>query len=539
MMTDILTIEDLRVSFAGRTGRDDREQVIHGVDIAVPAGASVGIVGESGSGKSQTFMAVMGLLASGGQARGRVFLQGQQVLGAPKHELNRFRGSRISMIFQEPMTSLHPQLRIGQQVAEPLVYHRGMGWRAALARAHEWLEMVEIPEPARRMRSYPHELSGGQRQRVMIAMALITEPKILIADEPTTALDVTIQAQILTLLARLQRQLGMALVLISHDLSIVRRLCGQVYVMNQGQVVEQGPSETILRHPSHAYTQMLIDSEPAGHKDPPAQDAPVVLRCAGVAVRFLLDRGFLQGRYFDAVRDVCFQLRKGQTLGIVGESGSGKSTLARALLRLYESQGEIEILGQAVQNLHPHKLGALRRRMQVVFQDPYGSLSPRLTTGEIIAEGLRVHQPELDHAAREARVCQALQDVQLDPEDRWCYPHEFSGGQRQRIAIARAMILRPDIVILDEPTSALDRSVQKWIIALLRDLQERYGLTYVFISHDLKVVRAMADTVLVMRQGKIVERGPTHQIFQSPQQEYTQRLMRAAMDERAFHQEMS
>ncbi|MBX3568953.1 MAG: ABC transporter ATP-binding protein [Rhizobiaceae bacterium] len=529
----ILSVRGLRVRF--RT-LDGVVEAVRGVDLHVDGGETVAIVGESGSGKSQTMMAAMGLLASNGQASGEVDYRGRNLLTLPKRDLNKVRGRKISMIFQEPMTSLDPLYSIGSQLVEPIRRHRGLGPAAAKAEAIRLLGLVQIPEPHRRFRSYPHELSGGQRQRVMIAMALANDPDILIADEPTTALDVTVQAQILSLLADLQKKLGMAIVFITHDLGIVRRLADRVYVMRSGEVVETGATEAIFGAPRHDYTRMLLAAEPTGRKAPPAPGAPVMLEGRDVSVEFRIGGGFLSGppMLLKAVDGISVALRQGQTIGIVGESGSGKSTLGRALLRLLPSDGAIRFLGTDIAGADRLRMRGLRRQLQLVFQDPFGSLSPRMTVGQIVTEGLLVHEPGLSRADRDGRAVAALREVGLAPELRNRYPHEFSGGQRQRIAIARAIILKPQVIVLDEPTSALDRSVQKQIVELLRDLQAVHGLSYLFISHDLAVVRAMADFIIVMRQGRIVEQGPTDAIFDEPREAYTKTLMAAALDDTRF-----
>ncbi|MEI8699597.1 MULTISPECIES: ABC transporter ATP-binding protein [unclassified Mesorhizobium] len=529
----ILNVKDLRVRF--RT-LDGVVEAVKGINIHVNAGETVAVVGESGSGKSQTMMAAMSLLASNGEATGVVDYRGRNLLTLSKPELNKVRGRKISMIFQEPMTSLDPLYSIGNQLIEPIRRHRGLSAAQAREEALKLLRLVHIPDPERRMKSYPHEMSGGQRQRVMIAMALANDPDILIADEPTTALDVTIQAQILMLLAELQRKLGMAIVFITHDLGIVRRFADRVYVMRYGEVVEEGDAEAIFVNPQHAYTKMLLAAEPTGTKAPPPPNAPVLLEGRNVEVNFKIGGGFLAGEplVLRAVDHISIRLQRNQTIGIVGESGSGKSTLGRALLRLLPSDGLIRFGDRDISSADRQAMRPLRRELQLVFQDPFGSLSPRMTVGQVITEGLLVHEPTLSGRQRDLRAVEALREVGLDPNARNRYPHEFSGGQRQRIAIARAMILKPKVVVLDEPTSALDRSVQKQIVELLRKLQADHELSYLFISHDLAVVRAMADYIIVMKQGKIVEEGPTEAIFSNPQATYTQTLMAAAIDVTRF-----
>jgi oligopeptide transport system ATP-binding protein len=532
MAETVLSIRDLRVSFSTLDGT---VEAVRGVDLHVEAGETVAIVGESGSGKSQTMMAAMQLLASNGKASGEVDYRGRNLLALDKAGMNEVRGKKISMIFQEPMTSLDPLYTIGNQLIEPIVRHQKLPHAQARAEALRLLKLVHIPDPERRLRSYPYELSGGQRQRVMIAMALANKPDILIADEPTTALDVTIQAQILSLLAELQAKLGMAIVFITHDLNIVRRLADRVYVMRQGVVVEDGKTERIFSAPRHEYTRMLLAAEPEGRKPAPEPDAPILLEGRNVSVTFQIGGGFLAGKLeLRAVDGVSLTLKRGQTIGIVGESGSGKSTLGRALLRLMPSNGVVRFGGSDISGLLPGEMRPLRKSLQLVFQDPFGSLSPRMTVGDIVSEGLRVHQPALSSRERDRLAAAALAEVQLDAAMRNRYPHEFSGGQRQRIAIARAMILKPSVVVLDEPTSALDRSVQKQIVELLRDLQVKHGLSYLFISHDLAVVRAMADYVVVMKNGKIVEQGETERIFDRPAEDYTRALMAAAVDRTRF-----
>jgi oligopeptide transport system ATP-binding protein len=527
MPEPVLAVRNLQVRF--RTG-DGILHAVKGINLDVNPGETVAIVGESGSGKSQTMMSVMGLLASNGWAEGSVKYRGDELIGLSPDRLNRYRGSKLTMIFQEPMTSLDPLYRIGDQLLLPLTAHGGMGKAAARKRALELLELVRIPDPARRLASYPHELSGGQRQRVMIAMALANNPDVLIADEPTTALDVTVQARILDLLADLQKRLGMSIVFITHDLGVVRRFADRTYVMKSGEVVESGTTSDIFAHPNHPYTRMLIDAEPRGYKEPTPTNAPLVLDARNVEVVFRLKSG-LFGRTsheLRAVDGVSLSVREGETVGVVGESGSGKSTLGRAVLRLQSASGIVRFEDRNLMPLDRSGMRPLRRHLQMVFQDPFGSLSPRMTAGEIVTEGLLVHEPSISRKERDRRATQAFEEVRLDPAWRNRYPHEFSGGQRQRIAIARAMILHPKLVVLDEPTSALDRSVQKEIVELLRELQKAHGLAYMFISHDLAVVRALSDEIMVMKNGKVVERGPVEAIFDRPKEEYTRDLIAAA-----------
>jgi len=527
--TPLLDIRGLRVSF--RTN-DGVVEAVRGVDLSIARNEVLAIVGESGSGKSQTMMALMGLLAANGRATGTVSFDGSPPADLAGEPLKRHRGSAITMIFQEPMTSLDPLYRIGKQIGLVLRRHQGLSSAAAERRAIELLELVRIPDASRRMRAYPHELSGGQRQRVMIAMALANDPKLLIADEPTTALDVTIQAEILRLLSELKQRLGMAIAFISHDLNIVRRFADRVCVMREGEVVETGPAAEVFAQPQHPYTRMLIAAEPSGRKTPPPAGAPMLLTGQDMRVTFKIAGDFLKPKtLLRAVDGVSVAVARGGTLGIVGESGSGKSTLGRALLRLAPAEGRIVFDGKALDGLPRGALRPLRRDMQVVFQDPFGSLSPRMTVGEIVAEGLLVHEPQLSRADRDRRAAEALAEVSLEPAMRNRYPHEFSGGQRQRIAIARALILKPKLMLLDEPTSALDRTVQKSVVELLRQLQEAHGLTYLFISHDLAVVRALADRVIVMKDGRVVEEGSVDAIFAAPRAAYTQALIAAAFPE--------
>jgi oligopeptide transport system ATP-binding protein len=523
----VLKVEDVRVRFRTLDGIVD---AVKGVSLHVNAGETVAIVGESGSGKSQMMMAAMGLLASNGEAEGRVLYRGRNILGLPKKELNRVRGEKITMIFQEPMTSLDPLYSIGSQIVEPIMHHQGIGYEKARARAFAMLKLVRIAEPERRLRSYPHEMSGGQRQRVMIAMALANDPDILIADEPTTALDVTIQAEILDLMKGLQQRLGMGMIFITHDLNIVKRIAHRVYVMRHGEVVEEGETKAIFSAPRHDYTKALLAAEPTGRKAAAPAGAPVILDGTDVRVTFRIGGGFLAGPPIElkAVDRVSVRLKRGQTIGIVGESGSGKSTLARALLRLLPSEGAIVFEGRSIARLDKQEMRPLRRELQIVLQDPFGSLSPRMTAGQIVTEGLLVHEPSISARERDSRAARAFAEVGLDPASRNRYPHEFSGGQRQRIAIARAIILKPKLVVLDEPTSALDRQVQKQIVELLRDLQTAHNLSYLFISHDLAVVRAMADHIMVMKDGRLVEQGTPDEVMDHPHEDYTKRLMEAA-----------
>jgi microcin C transport system ATP-binding protein len=525
----LLSIRDLHVGF--RQG-DELTPAVRGVSLDIAKGETAALVGESGSGKSVTALSVVRLLPANAELRGKILFEGRDLLAAPDRELRAVRGDRISMIFQEPMTSLNPLHTIERQVSEVMVLHRGLGRRAARARVLELLEQVGIDNPAGRLEAFPHQLSGGQRQRVMIAMALANEPDLLIADEPTTALDVTVQAQILELLKRLQGQLGMAMLFITHNLGIVQRMADTTAIMTQGQIVERGPTAQIFANPQHSYTRHLLAAEPKG--PPPAADtsAPAVVEAKDLKVWFPVKRGLLRRvvGHIKAVDGVDIVLREGQTLGIVGESGSGKSTLGLALLRLISSKGRIVYLGRNIDGLSWREMRPLRHDMQIVFQDPFGSLSPRMAVGDIVAEGLLIHQPEQSAAQRDRRVVAALAEVGLDPASRFRYPHEFSGGQRQRIAIARAMVLEPKFLVLDEPTSALDVSVQAQVVDLLRELQARKGLAFLFISHDLKVVRALANEIVVMRAGKIVEQGPAEEVFRRPREPYTKALLAAALD---------
>ena len=527
----LLTVEDLSVAFQVPGGTI--EAVRH-VGFSIHKGETLALVGESGSGKSVTALSILQLLSypAASHPNGRILFKGKDLLGAAEPELRKVRGNAIAMIFQEPMTSLNPLHTVEKQVSEALIIHKGYNRAKARPRVLELLEKVGIRDAESRLSAYPHELSGGQRQRVMIAMALANEPDLLIADEPTTALDVTIQAQILKLLKDLQQETGMAMLFITHDLGIVRSIADRVCVMQQGEIVETGNTTALFQTPQHAYTQALLAAQPTGKKEPVAPGAPLILKGDGVKVWFPIKKGLMRRTvsHIKAVDGIDVTVHEGQTVGVVGESGSGKTTLAMALLRLISSQGGIAFEGVPIEAVDGRALRGLRRRMQVVFQDPYGSLSPRMSVGEIIAEGLEVHKIGENAQNRDAMVVDVLKEVGLDPESRHRYPHEFSGGQRQRIAIARALILRPRFMVLDEPTSALDMSVQAQIVDLLRDLQRKHKLAYLFISHDLKVVRAMADTVIVMRDGKVVESGPSAQIFDQPKDAYTKALMAASFD---------
>ncbi len=527
----LLSVQDLSVAF--RQG--GREQLaVDRISFDLRRGETVALVGESGSGKSVSALSVLKLLPypAASHPSGRILFKGVDILAADDATMRAVRGDDITIVFQEPMTSLNPLHTVGQQVTETLVLHRGMTEAAARQRAIELLGKVGIPNPAERLDSYPHQLSGGQRQRVMIAMALANEPDLLIADEPTTALDVTVQAQILALLKDLQRELGMAILFITHDLGIVRKLADRVCVMRHGKIVEQGPVADIFERPQHPYTIELMAAEPTPMARPVHAHAQPVMQADDLKVWFPIRRGLLRRivGHVKAVDGISISVREGHTLGIVGESGSGKTTLGLALLRLISSEGPIVFMGSPIQGLGFKAMRPNRRFMQVVFQDPYGSLSPRMSVAEIVAEGLAIHHPRLTEDERDERVVKALEEVGLDPATRHRYPHEFSGGQRQRIAIARAMVLEPTFVLLDEPTSALDRIVQAQIVDLLRELQAQRGLTYLFISHDLKVVSALADDIIVMRNGKVVESGAAERVFKAPENDYTKALFAAAFD---------
>ena len=581
----LLAVENLSVTFGHGT---QTVAAVRGISFTIDKGQTVALVGESGSGKSVTALSILQLLPypNASHPTGTITFDGQALLypsplagevrwgGAPPEVaadaitatphlaspppphpspqgggspngprrasaalMQAIRGNRIAMVFQEPMTSLNPLHSIEKQVSEVLFLHKRMNPAQARARTLELLRLVALPKAEQRLASYPHELSGGQRQRVMIAMALANDPDLLIADEPTTALDVTIQAQILTLLKDLQRKLGMALLLITHDLGIVRKMADKVCVMKHGEIVEQGSAPAIFSAPRHPYTRLLLAAEPKGEALPVATDAPEILRAQNVKVHFPIKQGLLR-RTIDVIRavdGVSLTVRAGETVGIVGESGSGKTTLGFALLRLLAAQGEVAFMGQDITRFSRGQMRPLRGKMQIVFQDPYGSLSPRMNIEDIIAEGLDIHRLAATPEDRNRRVAEVLQEVGLDAAMRYRYPHEFSGGQRQRIAIARAMILKPKFVVLDEPTSALDMSVQAQIVDLLRDLQRKHGLAYLFISHDLRVVRALSNHVIVMKDGQVVEQGPAAKIFAAPQQNYTKRLIAAALNLEPVH----
>ncbi len=522
----LLEVRDLHVNFG-------EVQAVRGVSFDIASGETVALVGESGSGKSVTALSVLQLLPYplASHPKGSVLVNGEEMIGADKARLLNARGGMVSMVFQEPMTSLNPLHNIAKQVGESLVVHKRLSRAEARERTLELLLRVGLQEAESRLGAYPHELSGGQRQRVMIAMALANEPSLLIADEPTTALDVTIQAQILRLLKELQRELGMAMLLITHDLGIVRNMADRVCVMTEGEIVESGPAERVFHAPTHSYTQHLLAAEPKG--DPAHDDttAPVVASAESLTVKYAMGKSWLGGgRYFTAVKKVDVTVRAGQTVGVVGESGSGKTTLGLAMLRLLAAEGELRFDGRDIGTIKRRDLVGLRRNMQIVFQDPYGSLSPRMTAQQIIEEGLRVHNPEISKEDRRKLVRDVMVEVGLDPDQMERYPHEFSGGQRQRISIARAMVLKPRFVVLDEPTSALDMSVQAQIVDLLRDLQKAHNLGYLFVSHDLKVVRALANWLIVMRDGEIVEQGPADEVFDRPRNQYSRALFAAALD---------
>ena len=531
MTTPLVSVRDLSVAFS--QGGAQTLAVDH-ISFDISKGETVALVGESGSGKSVTALSVLKLLAypAASHPSGQILFNGVDLLAKGENELRKVRGRDITMIFQEPMTSLNPLHTIERQVGEVLKVHQGMGDAKAQARTLELLNEVGIREPEKRLGAYPHQLSGGQRQRVMIAMALANEPKLLIADEPTTALDVTVQAQILELLAKLKAERGMSMLFITHDLGIVRKIADRVCVMTKGRIVETGPTAEVFAHPQHDYTRHLLAAEPRGM--PPATDdtKPEVMRGEQIRVWFPIKKGFFRKTVDNvkAVDGIDISVRAGQTIGIVGESGSGKTTLGLALARMISSKGRIDFGGRDINTYSFKQMRPLRRELQIVFQDPFGSLSPRMSVSEIIEEGLKIHEPDHTPGQRDKAVVDVLNEVGLNPETRFRYPHEFSGGQRQRIAIARAMVLKPKFVMVDEPTSALDMSVQAQVVDLLRSLQQKYGLAYLFISHDLKVVRALANEVIVMRNGVVVEKGPSERIFSAPETDYTKALIAAAFN---------
>jgi microcin C transport system ATP-binding protein len=529
----LLQVENLSVAFRDRV-------VAENVNFRIERGETLALVGESGSGKSVTALSILKLLPYplARHPSGRVLFKGEDLMTVPPDKLRKVRGGQISMIFQEPMTSLNPLHRIERQLVETLTLHRELGREAARKEVLELLKLVEIRDAEKRMGAFPHELSGGQRQRVMIAMALANKPDLLIADEPTTAVDVTVQAQLLKLLLELQQTLGMAILLISHDLGLVRKTAREVCVMQNGAIVEHSTTEALFKAPQHPYTRHLLAAQPQPKGEMKANGAEI-MSAKDFKVWFPIKAGVFRHvvGHVKAVDGVDIDVREGETIGIVGESGSGKTTLALGLMRLVQSEGPIVFMGQRIETLKRRELRPVRRQMQIVFQDPYGSLSPRLSVGEIVAEGLDVHGLMREEAERDAAVVAALRDVGLDPETRHRYPHEFSGGQRQRIAIARALILKPKLIVLDEPTSALDMSVQAQMVDLLRDLQRKHGFTYFFISHDLRVIRAMSDRVIVMRNGKVVEKGSARQIFEAPQADYTKALLDAALHMEVSHLE--
>jgi microcin C transport system ATP-binding protein len=531
LTSPLLSVRDLSVAFS--QGGKETLAVDH-VLFDIAKGETIALVGESGSGKSVTALSVLKLLAypAASHPSGQILFNGVDLLSKGEDELRKVRGRDITMIFQEPMTSLNPLHTIERQVGEVLKVHQGMGDAAARKRTLELLHEVGIREPEKRLGAYPHQLSGGQRQRVMIAMALANQPQLLIADEPTTALDVTVQAQILELLAKLKSDRGMSMLFITHDLGIVRKIADRVCVMTKGRIVETGRTADVFRNPQHEYTRHLLAAEPKGA--PPTTDtaAPEVMRGEQIQVWFPIKEGFFRRTvdHVKAVDGIDISVRAGQTIGIVGESGSGKTTLGLALSRMISSKGRIDFGGRDINDYTFKQMRPLRREMQIVFQDPFGSLSPRMSVSEIIEEGLKIHEPQQTADQRDKAVVDVLNEVGLNPDTRFRYPHEFSGGQRQRIAIARAMVLKPKFVMLDEPTSALDMSVQAQVVDLLRDLQKKHGLAYLFISHDLKVVRALANEVIVMRNGVIVEKGPSAQIFDAPQTDYTKALIAAAFN---------
>ena len=527
----ILSVNNLSVSFTTNDGIVD---AVKNVSFDLKAGETLSIVGESGSGKSVSTNALMRLLPDNAilHADSSIVFEGESILDKSERQMQSIRGDRIGMIFQEPMTSLNPYMRVGIQVAEAIMCHRPVSKKKGKQKVLELFDLVHLPNPQQAYDKYPHEFSGGQLQRIMIAMALINEPDILIADEPTTALDVTVQAEVLYLIKEIQAKMGMAILFITHDLGVVKHFADRVLVMCKGKVVEEGITETLFSDPQHDYTKMLINSIPKGSKDPIKEGATELLKADDIRVKFLIKPHFIASKneYFEAVKGISLELKQGETLGIVGESGSGKSTLGRALIGLLPSTGKIQFKGQDLALLTDKERFELKKDVQMVFQDPYGSLSPRMTVGDIITEALTVHQPQMSKAERMQKARDVLREVRLDPASINRYPHEFSGGQRQRIAIARALILEPSFILLDEPTSALDRSVQLTVIDLLKDLQKKHNIGYLFISHDLSVVKALSDRVLVMKKGEVMEQGTAEEIFHNPKSDYTRKLIDASFD---------
>ncbi|NVD08023.1 ABC transporter ATP-binding protein [Vibrio sp. JPW-9-11-11] len=529
--TPLLKVRDLSVSFSTNDGIVD---AVKAVNFDLYQGETLAIVGESGSGKSVSTNALMQLLPNNAivHSQSSILFEGNELLQQSEKQMQRLRGDRIGMIFQEPMTSLNPFMRVGIQVAEAMMCHRSVTLKQAKNRVLDLFELVHLPNPQQAYAKYPHEFSGGQLQRIMIAMALINEPDILIADEPTTALDVTVQAEVLNLIKEIQQKMGMSILFITHDLGVVKHFADRVIVMCKGRVVEQNQCQALFDAPHHDYTKMLINSIPKGSKTPVNPEALPLLKADDIRVKFVIKSHILpqKNQYFEAVKGISLQLKQGETLGIVGESGSGKSTLGRALIGLLPSSGRIQFKGQDISQLSDKQRFELKKEVQMVFQDPYGSLSPRMTVGDIITEALTVHQPQLTQKERMARARQALEEVRLDPYSINRYPHEFSGGQRQRIAIARALILEPSFILLDEPTSALDRSVQLTVIELLKDIQRKHNIGFLFISHDLSVVKALSDRVMVMQKGEVMEQGSAEEIFHNPQSDYTKKLIAASFD---------
>ncbi|MGF1784746.1 ABC transporter ATP-binding protein [Photobacterium swingsii] len=525
----LLEVSDLSVSFKME---DECFDAVKNISFTLEKGQTLALVGESGSGKSVSSSSIMGLLPNNARIgeQSAIRFQGQDLLGMDEKAFRNIRGDRIAMIFQEPMTSLNPYMPVGEQVAEAIIHHRGVSKREAMEQTLALFEKVHLPEPAKRLNHYPHEFSGGQLQRIMIAMALANTPDILVADEPTTALDVTVQAEVLNLLKEIQAEMGMAILFITHDLGVVRHFADDVVVMCKGEVVETGTVEGVFTAPKHDYTKMLLDAEPKPGMHETDLSSPNILEVRDLRVNYVLKNNWLgqPTELLQAVKGIDLTLKQGQTVGIVGESGSGKSTMGRAIMQLLDSQGDITFQGKRFSDMTNQQRFELKRNMQMVFQDPFGSLSPRMTVGEIVTEPLTVFT-DLSHQERLAKAKKALEEVRLDPASINRYPHEFSGGQRQRIAIARALILEPQFILLDEPTSALDRSVQLTVLELLKDIQQRRNIAYLFISHDLSVVRAISDEVIVMQKGAVVERGTPEQIFDNPQEAYTQRLISACM----------